>query len=194
MPAFLCALLLAAAPVWGYTGGPVRAELLGYEPSERRVYYQLKAYDESGDAPRVFFFDLAGSAPAVPVRAADLEQPDAFHSTPEVSKRQYRLEEHLVALPMVHSMATMTAGWDSLRIDPVWERPVYAFRVALQKDGIRGAHADTAYCSPLFRQIAAYRIPGRQEEIAVLSFIGRAYGCEPVQLPVLLVPSGKRAK
>jgi len=63
------ALLFTTLPrtAAAYTGGPVKARILGYDPKDAKVFYELQAFDESGEPPKTYFFDLTGRTPLSPV-------------------------------------------------------------------------------------------------------------------------------
>jgi len=80
-------------------------------------------------------------------------------------------------------MVSESRGTDSSSGSPV---PVHEIHVQLRAGSRIGNVDTTAYCEPLVTVKALYRIPGRKERLSILSFIGRAYGCEEVDVPVLL--------
>ncbi len=187
-PAVMAIQLWTAVAV-GYTGGPVHAELVGYDPTEKKVYYRLQAFDESGEAARIFYFDLSRVFQSRPVRKPSLEQPSAFDSSAVISRRWTRLAKRLVPLhKRLDFHIDMEARLESLRVDPFRGQTVYRCRIELRKGKLRGALADTAFCRPVANHDAPYQIPGRPEMVVIVSFIGRPYGCEYVDVPVLIAP------
>ena len=45
-----------------------------------------------------------------------------------------------------------------------------------------------SFCQPVVRVQGIYRVPQRQELLMIISYVGRSYGCEEVDLPVLFAP------
>ena len=60
--------------------------------------------------------------------------------------------------------------------------------VRLDANGLTSEFDLTAYCNAAASVRGLYAVPGRSEVIAVLTYVGRAYGCENVDLVVLFAP------
>lgn len=52
--------LLQAGPVVAITGGPDTAVVLGWRPTETKVYFVVHSGAETGSLSRVCYFDLLG--------------------------------------------------------------------------------------------------------------------------------------
>ena len=75
---------------------------------------------------------------------------------------------------------------DSLSVDPDWNVTRLALSVRIQVGDAVGTLNVDAVCEPLVRVRGLYEIPGRPERIVVVSYIGRAYGCEEIDTLVLI--------
>jgi hypothetical protein len=63
----VCLLLGWTTPSRGTTGGPDVAEVLGWDPVDKKIFVAIHHYNESSDAPTVFYFDLRKGPPSRPV-------------------------------------------------------------------------------------------------------------------------------
>ena len=173
--------------VSAYTGGPLRVVIEGYEPREAKVFYRVFHDDESGSPPDVHFFDLRGPQPSKAMRAPSLEDSCDYCSGTATTRAWRALVRRLVPLevdsrPEVTFRATASPAEGT---GPNGE-PRYFVTVEIDSKDHRGHETVEAWCRPLVGVRGVYRIPGRTELLVVLSRIGRAYGCEEVELPVLL--------
>ena len=175
------------APAGAYTGGPVRATIEGFDRLGNKIFFTTKAYDESGEPARVFYFALAGPDPTHPVRAATLEQPDSTAYSEIPVKKWSDLKHRLTPLQAQRDfrlIADVTS--DSTGTAKEYRPTRFAIHARLRAGSLSRKLELVGYCQPLFRVQGLYRVPGREERLAVVSVIGRAYGCEEVELPVLL--------
>lgn len=183
------ALGIAAAPgtVSAYTGGPVRVVIEGYEPREAKVFYRTFGHDESGSPPQVYYLDLGGVRPERAVRAPSLEDSCDYCSGLATTRAWRALTRRLVPLPVEPQMELCIRATTSPAegAGPNGE-PRFLIAVEIESAGLHGHERVEAWCRPLIGVHGLYRIPGRAETLVVLSRIGRAYGCEEVDLPVLL--------
>jgi hypothetical protein len=178
----------AAEVASGCTGGPLRVVIEGYEPREAKLFYRVFSYDESGSPPSVHYFDLRGPRPGRAVRARSLEDSSESYRggtlTPAAWAAQVR---RLVALPVEEGFEmTVRATAASTEGSGPYGEPRSLVNVEIESGGRRGQEVVEAWCRPLVAVRGLYRIPGRVETLIVLTRIGRAYGCEEVELPVLL--------
>lgn len=176
-----------ATPAAAYTGGPLRVEIAGYEPQEAKVFYLTQAHDESWSPPRIYYLNLRGDRPEHAVRARSLEPSPIDMAGWALAPAWLAFRTRLVALP-VESDFEITLRAKSSRIRNTDPDASPAFLISCEIESMdRRAHAEiAAHCRPLVRVQGLYRIPGRPERLAVLSYIGRAYGCEEVEKPLLL--------
>jgi hypothetical protein len=184
--------LVAAAPALSHTGGPIRAHIAGLEPEEQRVYYYLTFHDESGAGPEVWFFGLEYNNPEQPRRARSLEGSyhDAWREELGISDAWRSLSSGLKPLPpLQRTSLAISLRADSVGRDSLWLSPRYEGHLVLEGKGVGQATDLTMFCHPMIRVRGPYGIPGRPEAIAVVSYKGRAYGCEEVEEPILLVPT-----
>ncbi len=185
----MVALLPRLAPA--YTGGPVRARILGYDPTDAKVFYELQAFDESGEPPRTYFFHLTGPSPTVPVHAESLDDWRGGVRVGAAWQRWLEVHRRLVPLRGLRDTEfTVKVHGESTGIDTSWNGNATRFAVHVE---IRTPAGDRtldlpAFCHPVVRVQGVYEVPGRKELLVNLSYVGRAYGCENVDLPVLFVP------
>src|SRR5258706_1109740 len=176
-----------------YEGGPIRAEVVGYDPTESKLFYRLVFHDETDDATQVYYLHLTGRDPARAIRARSLEHPFKSEIIPEVTSRWQQVSNRLVPLnkilevkPALHVKAK-GAGTDSSHQNV----PRYKITVEVSAGAKKAEVQFTGFCRPLVRAQTLYQIPGRPELLSVLSYIGRAYGCEDVESPILLLEGGR---
>jgi hypothetical protein len=177
-----------------YTGGPIRAQLVGYDPTEAKLFYRLSYHDESGRRDGVFYMSLDGSEPDASTWASSLEHDQRGRWPEEVSERW---------------------RWLLARLLPLRAPDNYEYSVVMDADSVgrtRGGAVDTveyklhfklttafgdaemdttAYCQPEVWVRGLYQIPNRPEQVVVVSVIGRLYACEPTDV-VLLVRNRAR--
>lgn len=181
-------VLLAAADrsACAYTGGPVRAEIAGYAPADRRIYFRLVACDESGTPPRAYYFDLEGSDPTRPIRARSLENADTLHG--DRSPLAWRaLRRRLVPLGSEERFALATeVRAESTGVDRRHEAPIFRLEADLSSGELHARLVLIAYCTPTVGVKGLLRVPQRRERLVILTVTGRPYGCEDVETPVLL--------
>ena len=166
-----------------YTGGPIRATVGWYDAKERKVYYRLDYLDDSGRKSETYCFALDDSNASRPVRS----KLHAYGSPSNVTflESDKRLEP-LEILPNFE--LTLQVNADSVGSDAQWDLPVYAITARISTSGAERVVEMTGHCQPSIRVRGVYRVPGRSERVVVLSYIGRAYGCEEVEQPLLLQP------
>ncbi len=189
--ALAASLLVGSLPhlASAYTGGPVRARILGYDPRDARVFYELKAFDESGQPPRTYFFHLTGATPTIPVRADSLDDWEGDVRVRSARQRWLELYPRLVPLPGVRDTEfSVRVHAESTGVDTSWSATRFATHVEIRTPaGARTFDLQT-FCQPIVRVQGVRKVPGRQELVVIVSYIGRDYGCEEVDLPVLFVP------
>ena len=174
-------LVFSVAISDAYTGGPVRAEIAGFDPSGHKVFYRLLFYDQSGRPPEVYYFDLNGSEPTKALRARDMERTGGW------SEKGWKVRRRLLRLRGVSDFdLKLVVRADSVGIDTAWVEPKYQVRATVELKSRRRTVGLLAFCDPLVRVRGVYGIPGRAERIVVMSYVGRVYGCEETELPVLI--------
>jgi len=176
-------------PAHAYTGGPVRAHIAGFEPERQRVFYYFIFRDESCSTPQVWYFDLNGEEPARPVRVLSLEgEDDGIRSEKTGISNAWR--SFSPGLTQLSTLADFDLGIhmtaDSSGRDPIWLTERYDVDLELAVEGAVRDLDLVTYCDNVIRVQGVYEIPGRREVVAMISYKGRAYGCEEVDLPLLL--------
>ncbi len=171
----------------GYTGGPVRVLEIGYDSTEAKILWRTDAFDESGDAPQVWYVDLNGSRPTQPIRAPSLEvmQNGAWMAWARTAARLKWLRG------VARFDVRLTVAAESTGVDRIHEVPRYKVDITLATERGQRNITREAFCQPLVRVRALYDVPGRSEQVAVISCIGRAYGCEEVE-EVVVVPESEQ--
>ena len=183
----LACLVFTALPVDAYTGGPVRAVVDGFDPVHNRVYYSLWSYDEGGGAPQVYYFDLTGPKPDEPVRDKSLEHPETEPFVGVFPRNWYDLKQGLTKLHGLRDFEMqLRVHADSIGVAANWGETQYKLSVDVSAGNYEQSATLEAFCEPTVRVLGLYRIPGRPDLLAVVSRIGRAYGCEEVESPMLL--------
>lgn len=182
----LVALIGAAASAT--VGGPGLAQVLGWDPVDQKIFCSITDLDESGYPPGLIYFDLKNGRGNRPVRV--LWSRDLHDSTR--ARRWTAITRRLKVLPLEVAtsipLRTTVTRADTLRAE--WgEAP--RFEVVAQFLEVPYVMA-TTFFDPSVRLLRLYRIPGRNERIAVFSFIGEAAeGGYEEQVPILL--GGTRA-
>jgi hypothetical protein len=183
----LVLLVTGVTAARAYTGGPIRADICGVEPSEHKVFYRLVAHDESYQPRQVWFFDLDGKEPMCPVRVPSLE-----------SKRRENgkqsgwsiFSDRLVPLQSCREFdISFSVNADTAGVDTAWGGAVrYEAEVTVGRASRTWILDLVMFGNPLIRVRCLYEIPERPEALIVLTYRGRPYGCEEIDLPVLLAP------
>lgn len=180
--------VLAVGPALAYGGGPLRVEMDGCESREAKVFFRLLEYNATGAPPQVHYFDLDGGHPERAQRAYSLEQDSTeIWDCRGMPPAWRRLAGRLVPLPF-EDRFDLDVRATSAPIGPVGREGAPGFLVTVEftAGDLRGRALVEAACRPMVAVRGLYGIPGRPERLVVLTYIGRAYGCEEVDLPVLL--------
>ena len=174
------AVLARSAPVRASLGGPLTVEVLGWSPTEERLYVRQTGHDQSGgERDCVFYFDLRSHDPARPrVVSASLQRwsPDADEMAGFLRERA-RLEAFLRTLRPLeradegregHFRRAAIEADTTIALTSAME-PTHRYTM-LVDEGIRA----TAWWTPCVFALRRYHLPDRpaEAELVVLSFIG----------------------
>jgi hypothetical protein len=171
-----------------YEGGPLTVELLGYEAVDGKVYYWQHDGSEAGEPRRTYYFDLKSSTPTVPVHAISLDVPIDSMSTGVGVKRWWPISKRLRPLEELRDFDTrVTVHSDSVGFDKGQQVVHYRLRIDIVANGQQHTLSVDGYCHTTVSLRGVYRIPTRDELLIVLTYVGRAYYCEDVQLPLVLL-------
>ena len=185
------ALLVTSLPpaTAAYTGGPVKARILGYDPKDAKVFYELQAFDESGEPPKTYCFSLTGPTPESPVHAEALDDWEGGARVRAAWQRWLELYRRLVPLQGLRETEfTVRVHAESTGVDTNWNATRFTAHVEIRTPtGVRAFDLQS-FCQPVVRVQGIYRVPRRQELLMIMSYVGRSYGCEEVDLPVLFAP------
>lgn len=183
----LLGLLVSAVPAVAYTGGPLRVEVTGFDVRDERVHYRAFSQDESGSAPQCFYFDLRGARPGQAVRARSLEVPESLAWRGDPGEAWRKLVARLEPLP-ADSNLDLRLRMTSQPLSGMGpdRPPRRALHVEIESGDLRATADLEAWCRPLVRVQGLYAIPGRRERIVVLTYVGRWYWCEEVDLPLVM--------
>ena len=174
-----------------YLGGPVRVQVLGYDPTEAKVYFSQQAYDETGSPREIYYFDLNTQALPQPVHAVSLDVPVDSLTTGAGARRLTQIQQRLIPLRELRNIEFgVTVEAESTGVTAEANHVQFALHVKVETTGSRGTVALKGSCRPTVGVRDLYRIAGRTEALAVLLYIGRDYGCEEVELPILLRGAG----
>ena len=183
--AIIVALALCAASRAGaYTGGPQLFDPLGWDPRTNRAYFHNLHMDETVSFGAVYYFDLTGKHPERRVLVG-WSRPDANQIDSLQNARLTALRRRLrplirkpwaaLAMPRVQSVDTLVLRYDR----------VARYQVMVQVRGLR--FEIVCYHHPIACLKELYAIPGKQEQICVLSFFGNPYDSEgETQVPVVV--------
>ena len=170
-----------------YTGGPLGAEILGYDPTDGKVFYWLHDGSEGASPRRTFYFNLRSSNPTAAVEAASLEVPLDSLSTGVGAIRWEKIRRRIQPLSEVPcSEGRVAVRSDSLGVDARQQVVRYRLQVNIGANHMQQTLDVDAYCRPSVTIRSIYRIPMRSEYLVVFTYVGRYY-CENVDRPVLLV-------
>lgn len=185
-PMLLALVLLLTPPGWAYTGGPVRAEIAGYDSTTARAYFRLRAFDEAYYPPEVYYFALDSESPGRAVRDKSLEQEDRADWDRHPNLAWVSLARRLAPLLPSDVQPTVDVSADSLGVDPHYSVTRYQLKVRLAHDEAAGETNALAFCRPDVSVEGVYAVPGRAELLVVVTYVGRRYGCESVAQPLVL--------
>jgi hypothetical protein len=181
--------VVAGGVAGAYTGGPVEAYIVGVEPAEQKVFYLLFFRDESGRPPQIWFFDLDADNPTRPERERSLERDDEA-IRPEDGSISEAWTHFLPRLRRLGSPRDYDLGIevkaDSAGVDTLWGSTRYDARLIVRALGRSRALDLTIFCDAFIHARGLYEIPGRSEVIVVVTYKGQAYGCDLVDLPILI--------
>ncbi len=178
-------LVLLADPARASLGGPLTVRILGWDPSAERIYVEQVGHDESGERNCTFYYDLRGADPArAHVVPASLLYPPA--DTAGWSRNRRELERTVARLkPLLREDEGMPSVLD--RSSVVERRTVQPSssggtieRFVVDVSGLEGATPSdsirvTTYRDARVQAIRRYRIPGRSEQLIVLSWLGMPF-------------------
>lgn len=188
-----CAFLVVAvvaAPALATTGGEQLARALGWDPIAKRVYVQSIIVDESGEFGQVFYFALDSKEPT---KVKRLAWSVANYNDSIAAQRLRALERRL--RPMVLEDATsipkvVIARMDTVRT-PYYVGPRFVVHLSVWRNRFRKVLEITTYREPTVVLHRIYQVPGREESIVILSFIGIPHeGGYETQIPVLVHGGG----
>lgn len=180
------------------SGGPELCEVLGWDPIDRKIFCALDWRSEEGLPRRMVYFAIDGRSPCsmvevrFPVRTDDplVRRVGAR----EAIRRRWRtivgrLKPLVPAAELTLPSVTIVDA-DSIAYRGTGGPPALArYRVRLRGLGgvFQGPFDVTTYGTPQVAVPRVYRIPGRREMLAVVSFIGVPIeiGYE-AQVPVLI--------
>lgn len=182
----LLVMVLLAPPSSAYTGGPIRAELAGYDSTRAMVYFRLRAFDEAWCPPEVYCFALDSESPQRAVRDTSLEQEDRADWESHPNAGWMSLLPRLVPLVQRDFEPALGVSADSVGTDPDYSVTRYEMKIRLAHGDTVGEITTLAFCRGTVVVEGAYGIPGRGELLVVVTYVGRQYGCESVAQPVIL--------
>jgi len=169
-----------------YTGGPVRAGVVGYEPKEHKVYYWMQGFDESGDPGRYYYIllDSLGSMKSVEaVSWGAREESDSLASEQKLARFKKRLLP-LLALDASKVMVNVAVTKRDSNLN--FQVPQFELAVDVSSGALHSSLELDAYCSTEVAVYSLYAIPERDEQVGLMRYKGRVYYCEPVETPILL--------
>jgi hypothetical protein len=177
-------LLPGLEPVLAYTGGPVRLTVGWYHASDSRVYFRrLDHMPADNHEIEVLYFELDGVDPTKAKRSSA-----NVWGGPAAGGQGLKDGEDLVPLEVLSDFElSYSVQADSVGVEERHGGPIYSLRVAVTANGATGHLVAEAFCQSLVRVRGLYRVPGRQELLMVVSYIGRAYGCKEIEEALVLI-------
>lgn len=192
------ALCATARTAHATVGGETVVDVLGWDPTAKRVYFHEQTFDAAGEFGTVWYFECSsarfgarGQLRWTPTRP---DSGDGTSGDPGLNARLAALRSRLKPLP---TRAGITFPWkwktrvlsrDSLAHVPEAPR----FRVLVSFEQAEEFEVTTFHDTNVVRK-AVYAIPGRKESLVLLSYTGHSdEGGYEVQVPVL-VPAGAHA-
>lgn len=187
-------VVLLPNPANAYTGGPVTAEVLGWDPADHKVFVALHHHDESGYRPFLIYFKLDGSTDSLgTVVPWSMEDQDWSDSTNN-SKRDKQWKAVTRRLkPLVEMDAgTIPKSKQIIETTHLKNPDVARYRVVIgwlphSWNGLGHDIEVEAYSEPTVNFHRLYSIPGRQDVLGIIAFIGRPDdGGDETQVPILI--------
>jgi hypothetical protein len=161
--------------------------MVRYDSTEARVYFRLQAHDEEWPLPEIHYLDLSAKKPRRPIRAPWLEPSETNYGKVRNNPKWSEVVPRSLVLKAISDYRlSLDVHSDSLSVDPDWNVTRLALSVHIQVGDSIGTLEVEAVCQPLVRVRGLYEIPGRAERIVIVSYVGRAYGCEEVDTLVLI--------
>jgi hypothetical protein len=183
---------LLSTPAVAYTGGPVLVTVLGWDPTERRIWLRESDAGETGGFGLFTFFDLASEDPTTR-RRASWNRPDAPENDPDQNSKVAALRERLTPLwPFVAT--ALPKQLTVSRIDsvstPLGMRPRYRLRVLYEI----GSDFECDAYSPEFIVKDVYPLPDRSAWLYVVAFRGNPFDglLAETQVPTLFMAGAPR--
>jgi hypothetical protein len=172
-------------------GGPRIADVLGYDPGDRKVYYTYTWEDESGLPPQLYYFSLASPNPdrAVTVKSWYKDQRTPLHV------RLNKLRERLVPLTPPKSdplsMNVAITRSDRKRVSD-WTVPRFFMNIELAYQSLQAKFEIIAYCNRRVGVVDWHQVPGEDYAVANFTFTGDPFEvCYETQTVVLLSRAGQ---
>ncbi len=191
-------LLVAWVPnAVAYHGGPDVFELLGWSASEQRVYWLMHGYNESGEGPAVYYAELgrgkSRTATQLEWSRGDLDSA-AVRRIRAMRRRLVPLvDEPGPRLPEgTPRVVTDTVVRDAVVTDTADSVPRHRVSGTFHSSGYR--FDVVTYCRPDVFLLHEYLIPGHDERLVVIGFIGiqdRGNSCEETQEAVVVKRGGE---
>ena len=180
-----------------YTGGPITAQVLGYDRAERKVFFRLDNHDESGEPTRVGYFALSSADPSRPrwvrFKPRAKEPAASIAVVDNITRLAGRLSRLVPATQYDLQVHVRTVRADTLR-SRFMQTPRCSLEVHLQSDSLSAITSVITFGTPRVGVWAFFAIPGESAAVAILSADAKRYeeAGEDLQTPVLLLPRERR--
>jgi hypothetical protein len=194
--AVLCASMLGGSTwAWAWTGGPETAEVLGWDPADRKIFVALHEHNDSALPSGLVYFELDGSSDSLATRvpwSRELAWDDSTRA------RRWRAIVKRLRPLLEDAQAPSLSREDNIVVDTVrfGGDPVPRYRVEVRwiPGYWTGSIIVETYVKPTVTFHRVYGIPGRKERLVILAFVGRPWeGGDETQVPVLLRPDGRQS-
>jgi hypothetical protein len=135
----------------------------------------------------VFCLDLASETPSEVVRLEYLEDQELGRGHVKRSPEWLEIRGRCDPLrPVPDFDLNLIVRSDSVGVDSDWNVTLLDLEIRLSVGGHVGRVHTLGTCQPRVGLRALYEIPGRPELMALVSYVGRPYGCEEIEKAVLL--------
>ena len=186
-------LLSQATSAKATTGGPEIATILGWSPTEKKIYYIIHFVDESDRSPAVYFLDLASSQPgrAVPLHLWPEKAPDYRSIDSKIEALRKKLVPLSAPVPDTLGVSIVTQDVQNKWRDAQGDiRSKYAMEILISQESLTGRALVTSFCNREILIKEWYKVPESPFAIVNLSYTGLPVEtCYTRSAVVLLTPS-----
>lgn len=175
---------------WATTGGESLIEVLGFEPTDNKVYLLRHEDDAMGGPPQLMFYDLGSDAPEKLVGVRSWYEPEKIDQFEQkLAALRGRLQPLVEAVPEGLTVCQRVTNADACPVDfPMWGRRCLTLELTVNV-GAASASA-TVESWGQGRVVEAFAVPGGAH-LVLFRHIGNTYEMGyDVDVPFLLFRRG----